>query len=211
MWFPPQRGKNIVDKKESSRMKTKKKYRIRFNSPMVLGLVALCFAATIAGILSGGRITRLLFMTYRAPLTDPLTYLRFFTHILGHGSWAHFLGNASYLLLLGPLLEEKYGSGRLVVVALLTAAVTGLVNYLFFPAVALCGSSGVVFAFILLASFTSFREGDIPLTFILVSVIFIGQQVYEGIVVQDNISNMAHIVGGLIGGVAGYQLNRKRT
>ena len=188
-----------------------KKYRIRFNAPAALGLVFLCFAATIAGILSNGRVTQLLFMTYHSPLTSPLTYLRFFTHILGHASWAHFLGNASYLLLLGPLLEEKYGSRRLVVVILLTAVVTALVNYILFPTVALCGCSGVVFAFILLASFTNFKDGDIPLTFILVSVIFIGQQIYEGVMVQDNISNMAHIVGGLIGGVVGYQLNRKRA
>ena len=73
----------------------------------------------------------------------------------------------------------------------------------------MCGASGVVFAFIILASFTGFKEGEIPLTFILVAVIFIGQQVYEGIAVQDNISNMAHIIGGIIGAVLGYLLNKK--
>ena len=60
-----------------------------------------------------------------------------------------------------------------------------------------------------MTSFTSFREGEIPLTVILVAVIFIGQQVYEGIFVADNISNMAHIVGGLVGAAAGYTLNKK--
>ena len=82
-------------------------------------------------------------------------------------------------------------------------------NYLFFPNVALCGASGVVFAFILLSSFTSFKEGEIPITFILVTVFFIGQQIYMGIAEQDDISNMAHIVGGMIGGMAGYVLNRE--
>lgn len=82
-------------------------------------------------------------------------------------------------------------------------------NYIFFWNVALCGASGVVFAFIVLASFTGFRAGEIPLSFILVAIIFIGQQVYEGIAVQDNISNMAHIVGGIVGAVVGYNLNRK--
>ena len=71
----------------------------------------------------------------------------------------------------------------------------------------MCGASGVVFAFIVLGSFTGFNAGEIPLTFILVVIIFIGQQVYEGIAVQDNISNMAHIVGGIVGGVVGYTLN----
>lgn len=35
----------------------------------------------------------------------------------------------------------------------------------------------------MLASFTDFREGEIPITFILVAAIFIGQQAYEGIAV----------------------------
>ena len=37
----------------------------------------------------------------------------------------------------------------------------------------------------------------------------IGQQVYEGIAVQNNISNMAHIVGGIVGAIIGYGLNVK--
>lgn len=61
----------------------------------------------------------------------------------------------------------------------------------------------------MLASFTDFREGEIPITFILVAAIFIGQQVYEGITVQNNISNMAHIVGGIVGAIIGYGLNVK--
>ena len=73
----------------------------------------------------------------------------------------------------------------------------------------MCGASGVVFAFILLSSFTGFREGEIPLTFLLVTVFFLGQQVWEGLTVRDNISNMAHIVGGIIGGGLGYGLNKK--
>ena len=46
------------------------------------------------------------------------------------------------------------------------------------------------------------------MTSILVAVIFIGQQVYEGIILKDNISNMAHVVGGIIGTFVGYKLNR---
>jgi GlpG protein len=108
------------------------------------------------------------------------------------------------------MLEEKYGSKELIEVIGITALATGLVNYIFFWNVALCGASGVVFAFIILASFTGFKSGEIPLTFLLIAAIFIGQQVYEGIAIQDNISNMAHIVGGIVGAVIGYVLNKKR-
>ena len=73
----------------------------------------------------------------------------------------------------------------------------------------MCGASGIVFSFILLTSFTNFKEGEVPLTFILVAVIFMGQQIFEGIMVQDNVSNLSHIIGGIIGAVCGYLLNKK--
>ena len=116
----------------------------------------------------------------------------------------------SYILLLGPMLEEKYGAGKILEVIGITAFVTAVVNYILFPTVALCGASGVVFAFILLVSFTNVREGEIPITVILVALIFIGQQVYEGIFLRDNVSNLSHVLGGVVGSVAGYKLNVKR-
>ena len=187
----------------------KRKFRITFNAPVTLTFVLICFVATLLGVLTNGTATQMFFMTYHSSLANPMTYVRFVTHVFGHSGWSHFLSNAAYLLLLGPMLEEKYGPKKLVGVMLITAVATGIINYIFFPNIALCGASGVVFAMIMLASFTGFREGEIPLTFILVAVIYIGQQVYEGLTVDDNISNMAHIVGGIVGAVCGYIMNRK--
>ena len=187
----------------------KKKLKITYNAPVVLTFVLICLAVLLVGMLTGGGSTRLLFMTSHSSLANPLTYLRFFTHVLGHIGWSHFVGNAAYLLLLGPMLEEKYGSRMLLEIIAVTAFATGIVNYIFFRNVSICGASGVVFAFILLASFTEFKEGEIPLTFILVAVIYIGQQVYQGIAVSDNVSNMSHIIGGIVGAVIGYLLNKK--
>ncbi len=184
-----------------------KEVRITFNAPVVLGIVIASFVATLLNYLTGGASGKLLFMTYRSPLLSPLTWIRAVTHIFGHADWTHFAGNVGYILLLGPLLEEKYGSRMLVETVLVTALVTSLVNYVFFPSVALCGASGVVFAFIVMSSFTSFKEGEIPLTFILVAFFFIGQQVVEGLTIHDDISNMGHIVGGIVGGIYGYGLN----
>ncbi len=186
-----------------------KKVKIVFNSPIILGLIFVSFVVLVLGIVSGGKITDPLFMTYHSPLSSPLTYVRFFTHVLGHANWEHFIGNASYILLLGPLLEEKYGSQLILFVILATALVTALVNYLFFWNVGLCGASGVVFAFILMPSFTSFRDGEIPLTFILVAIVFIGQQVLEGLFLKDNVSNLSHIIGGIVGAAIGYVMNKK--
>ena len=188
----------------------RRKHRITFNAPVVLGFVAACLAATLAGRLSGGRFTTMLFATYRSSLVNPLTYVRLFTHVLGHANWEHLIGNMIYVLLLGPLLEEKYGSRTLFEVILITAVATGLVNMVLFPRQALCGASGICFAFILMSSLTSFREGEIPLTFILVAVLFLGQEVIQGIFVQDNVSNLSHVLGGLTGAGLGFALAKPK-
>lgn len=185
----------------------KKKFKITFNAPVVLSMAAISFVATLLNYITGGASGRALFLTYHSSLLSPMTWVRAFTHIFGHADWTHLIGNMSYLLLLGPMLEEKYGSRTLIEVIAVTALATSLVNYVIFPSSALCGASGVVFAFIVLSSFTGFKDGEIPLTFILVVVFFIGQQVIEGIFVRDNISNTAHIVGGIVGGLLGYGLN----
>ena len=188
----------------------KKKLRITLNAPFTLIFALLCGLATLlSAVFSESRF--LLFSTHAAPLTDPLMYLRLFTHVLGHVDLAHLIGNLTFILLLGPALEEKYGAVKLLLVVLAAALITGMIHNLFFPSTMLLGASGVVFAMILLTSFTGFREGEIPLTFILVALLYLGQQIWEGITVRDNISNLSHIIGGLVGAGAGWLLNRKSS
>lgn len=184
--------------------------RISFNSPVILGFTLICFVALALGTATRGMTTNLLFSVYRSSLLSPFTYLRFFGHVFGHAGWEHFIGNIMLILVVGPLLEEKYGSANILFVIMATALVTGVVNFIFFPHIQLLGASGVVFAFILLSSFTSIKEGSIPLTFILVAVIYIGEQVYEGLFVQSNVSNLSHILGGFVGGGLGYVMNKNK-
>lgn len=186
-----------------------KEFKITFNSPAILGFVGISFVVTLLNYITRGASNNLLFMTYHSSLLSPLTYVRFFTHVLGHSSWSHYIGNMAYFLLLGPMLEEKYGTDKILKLIAITAVVTGVINYIFFRNVGICGASGIVFAFILLTSFTSFKSGEIPLTVILVAVIYIGQQIVEGLFVQNNVSNLSHIIGGVIGAVLGYKLNKK--
>jgi len=85
---------------------------------------------------------------------------------------------------------------------LITALVTGILNVLLFNSY-LMGASGVVFMMILLSSFTNFSRGEIPLTFILVLILYMGVQVFSSFE-QDNISHFAHIIGGLCGSFFGF-------
>lgn len=150
------------------------------------------------------------FSVYRSSLLSPLTYVRLFGHVLGHAGWDHFIGNIMLILVVGPLLEEKYGSLNILFVMLATALVTGIIHFIFFPHVQLLGASGVVFALILLSSLTSVKEGKIPFTFILVALIYIGGQVYDGIFIRDNVSNLTHIIGGLVGSGLGFVMHKNK-
>ena len=185
-------------------MKKKKPLRIVFNAPVVLTFCLLAAAALIINILTGGQSNRYVFSVYRASLRDPLTYVRFFTHVLGHGSYSHLIGNLMMILVIGPVLEDKYGSSAIFRVILITALITGVVHFVFFPRVALLGASGIVFAFILLASAIGFKDREIPISFILVAILYIGEQIYEGLFVSDNVSQLTHILGGIVGAVTGY-------
>lgn len=184
------------------------KRKISFNSPVILIFTIVCLVSLILNTITMGLSNDLLFSVYHSPLLSPFTYFRFIGHIFGHASWEHFIGNITLLLVIGPLLEEKYGSLNMIIVILITAIVTGIVNYIFFPNVRLLGASGVVFAMILLSSFTRIKEGEIPLTLVLVAIIYIGGEIYDGIFVKDNIANLTHIIGGIVGATSGYIMNK---
>lgn len=190
--------------------KSQIKLNVSFNSPAILGFAVICLLALLLDQITNGITNKLFFSVYRSSLLDPLTYIRFIGHMFGHAGWEHFLGNITLILVVGPLLEEKYGFSNMIFVILTIGVVTGIVNYLFFPYVRLMGASGVVFALILLSSLTSIQEGKIPLTFILVAVIYIGGQIYDGIFVRDNVSNLTHILGGAVGAGLGYIMNREK-
>ena len=183
---------------------------IRFNAPVVLTFALLALLATFLGIWTDGSITSRFFSIYRASLSDALTYLRFFTHVLGHSDYAHYMGNMLLLLLVGPNVEEKYGHKRTFWFILITALVTGLVQFLFFPGTMLLGASGVVFMMIVLSSFTESKRDGIPITLILVVIFYLGGEIVDGLFTADNISQLTHIIGGVLGLIFGFTVKRYR-
>ncbi len=184
--------------------------RIRYNAPVTLTFALVATLLLAADQLLGLGLTRALFVVpgkTAFSFSSPLDWLRVFTHIAGHVNWQHLMGNFAIILLIGPILEEKYRSGSLLLMILLTAFITGLLNALLSPA-ALLGASGVTFMMILLVSFTNIRNGEIPLTFILILVLYLAQELINSF--QENqISELAHIVGGACGSLFGFLRPRK--
>ena len=183
--------------------KTRFKWELQYNSPVILTFFLLSLLVLLLDDLTGGWTTMHLFCVYRSSMKDPLFYIRLFGHVLGHAGWEHFLTNMLLLLVVGPPMEEKYGSKPLLCGMAFTALVTGVLQCVLFPRTGLLGASGIVFMLIMLSSLAGF-SGGIPVTMLLVAALYFGQQVYEILFVHDNVANFMHIVGGLCGTGFGY-------
>ena len=192
--------------------------KLQYNSPVILTFFLLSLGVLLLDWLTSGWTTLHAFCVYRSSLADPMFYVRLFGHVLGHADFDHFLGNMLLLLVIGPPLEEKYGSRTLLAGILLTAGVSGILQCVFFPGSALLGASGIVFMLIMLASLAGMKDGRIPLTLILAAVLYLGQevyamvalQIYDIIFVRDNVANFMHLVGGVTGTVFGVVLAKRR-
>ncbi|MDR3020421.1 MAG: rhomboid family intramembrane serine protease [Treponema sp.] len=186
--------------------------RIKYNAPTVLTFTLIC---AIIMLLTQTLIPFLAEKWFMVPgrgnfsLRSFRNWISLLTHVMGHGSWGHLINNFTLILVIGPMLEEIYGSTELLIMMIITALVTGILNVLLFRT-ALMGASGVVFMMILLSSFTNFSRGEIPLTFILVMILYMGVQLINSLS-SDNISQFAHIIGGLCGSFFGFLRPEKRS
>ncbi|MCL2208857.1 MAG: rhomboid family intramembrane serine protease [Treponema sp.] len=186
--------------------------RIKYNAPTVLTFTLLCALIMLLTSTLAPNLAQNWFMVPGRGGFSPLSlknWVTLFTHIIGHANWQHLIGNFTLILLIGPMLEENYGSRELLIMMVITALVTGALNVIFFRSY-LMGASGVVFMMILLSSFTNFSKGEIPLTFILVLILYMGVQFLNSLN-TDNISQFAHIIGGLCGSFFGFLRPDKRS
>ncbi len=182
--------------------------KISYNSPVVLTFVLISLVALIMNFITGGLTNALFFSVYRLSFTDPLAYIRIIGHVFGHANFEHFFNNMLIILLIGPILEEKYGSKIMIWLILFTAFITGLFQIIFFNT-GLLGASGIAFMMIILTSIVNIQKGKIPLTLIIVSVMYIGNEIFLGLTSVDNVSRITHILGGILGAIFGYILNTK--
>lgn len=207
-FIPTGKSRTILLRKEDIFLK--RRIVIRFNAPVILSFALLSLLALVLGNLTNGATNYRYFSVYRSSLSDPLTYIRFFGHVLGHAGYDHYMGNMLLLLLVGPGIEEKYGHRTTALCIAVTALVTGLVQFIFFPATALLGASGIVFMMIVLSSFTEMGKEGIPITLILVVVFYLGGELMDGLTALDNVSQLTHIVGGICGLVFGFTIKKRR-
>lgn len=175
-----------------------------YNAPVILTYFFICFLILMIDKLCRGKFSKTFFTTYKNDsLLNPLTYFKLISHSLGHADWDHLYSNFIKILLIGPLIEEKYGSINLLIAMILTSLIIGIVNK-FLGKGGILGASGVAYMLILLSSFVNMENGKIPITLTLIILFFVVDEVIKLFRrKKDGVSHLGHITGAICGIILG--------
>ena len=61
---------------------------------------------------------------------------------------------------------------------------------------------------IVMSSLAGMKDGAIPITLILVLILYVGGEVLKGVTLSDNVSQLTHVIGGLCGAFLGLSLRK---
>lgn len=176
----------------------------RYNSFVILTYFFVSLIVLLLKKITNNKSNKL-FSSGRDSIFNPLTYIRMFTHILGHSNYNHFRNNFLYILLIGPMIEEKYGSINLLKMIIITSFVTALINIIISKKQIL-GASSIVYMLILLSSLVNLETGKIPITLILTFIFYIVTEIKDGLFKRDNISHLSHLIGAITGFIYGFYI-----
>lgn len=163
-------------------MQKKSKLHLKYDSPVTLTFVLLStLILALDSFALKGFLTTNIFICHGSKAVGNiasfdyknfLDYLRLFTHTLGSSGWQSLLANSTFILLLGPTLEERYGSPILLLMIVITSLVSGVLNACLVPFFT-SGSQSIVFMMICLAAITAFSKKEIPLSWIIVFILYL--------------------------------------
>ena len=174
-----------------------------YNSVVILSYFLISLLILILNIISRGKTNNFLAMR-KGSLLNPMTYIRLLSTGLCHKDWSHFRNNFITILLIGPMLEEKYGSFELLEMIVITTTASSLVHLFFYNSSAI-GASDNVFMMIVLCSIVNISEGKIPITLVLIFLFYVADEIIKQFFKKkDNISHDSHIVGAICGFIFGY-------
>lgn len=174
-----------------------------YNSVVVLSYFFICLIMLILNAITNDKINK--FLVFRnGSIFNPMSYIRLIASGFCHTSYDHFKNNFIIILLIGPMLEEKYGSLNLLYMFLITTFVSSLFHLLFYNSGAV-GASDNVYMLIVLCSIVNISDGKIPITLILIILFYIVEEVVKQLThKKDDISHDSHIVGAICGFLYGF-------
>ncbi|MCR5284476.1 MAG: rhomboid family intramembrane serine protease [Treponema sp.] len=136
---------------------------------------------------------------------QPLSYLRLLLYIFGSSDINVLLSNLIMIVMLGPAMEERYGSVIIGLMIFVSALFSGVLNACF-SADSLLGALPVICMMVFLNAFMAFSKKTVPLTFIFVIVLIAFMQIFSG---TGAVKFFICIAGGLCGSLFAFLTSPK--
>lgn len=174
-----------------------------YNSVVIISYFLICLTILILNNISKGKLNNFLTIK-KGSILNPMNYIRLITSGLCHKDWAHFRNNFIIILLIGPMLEEKYGSIELLEMLLITTTVTTVCHSLIHKSASI-GASDNVYMMVVLCSIVNIINGKIPITLVLIFLFYLADEIIKSLGKnKDNVAHDSHIIGAICGFIYGY-------
>ncbi|MCR5217262.1 rhomboid family intramembrane serine protease [Treponema sp.] len=210
-------------------MAKKSRLRFKYDSPVVSTFVIICTLLFLADIfIAKGKLISS-FLTCPGTkesgglaafnFKKAFDYVKIFTHIFGNSGWETLFVNFAFILVSGPVYEEKYGSVYILIMCLASGIISGVLNACMSP-FASTGAASIVFTMIFLSMITAFSKKTFSLSSLLILLLYIGYEFYcvINISAADGVKMnalllvpvLADLIAGICGSLFGFMASPKK-
>ena len=136
---------------------------------------------------------------------SPADFAGLFFYVFGNVGWEMLFANLTIILLLGQILEERYGSVMLGPMMFISTMISGVLTACI-STVPLTGAGCIIFMMAVLVSLTELTKKRIPLSCLLVFVLFLSFEIFraaKGSSGQDAMQKVCGVLIEMIGGICG--------
>lgn len=196
---------------------TKKKFKFNFvfDAPVtiVFCLISVILFAFDTFVFKGTLNERILSSpttisgTLPFMISKPASYFRLILYAFSASNFILLLSNLLFLLMLGPAMEERYGSVVIGIMTGVSVLFSGVLNACFCET-SLRGCMPVIFMMIFLNSFMSFSKKKIPVSFILIFILYTAKET-AGKKLSETVGLIICISGGLCGSLFAFLTSPK--
>lgn len=203
----------------------KKSFKPVFDSPVVILFASLSVAIFLLDVFfPDAKPVEKFFVCHGAKSSvafnfkSPLDYLRMFTYAFGCAGWNSFFVNLLAVLLIGPSLEERYGSPILALMIFISVLVGGVLCACISP-YEIRGASGIVFMMIVLCSLTTLMKKQILVSWIFVFAFYFWFEFYQDFpaekisfveILQQKVPVFISLISGICGSLFGFFVAPKK-
>lgn len=197
-------------------MGKKNSLKVVFDSPVVLVFSFVSAAIFAADLIFKLNISEKVFECHGAksvPAFDfksAMDYARLVIYPFCSVNATSFFFNIAFVLLLGPVLEERYGSLMLALMIFITSLVGGVITACV-STFGISGCGGIVFMMIILSVLSVFIKKQLPVSWIFIFILYLAFSLAVGkknssfvSFMNENIPVFIQLASGICGSLFGF-------